>query len=59
MSITYRELMKRLQALPPERLDDTATIFLLDTDEFHPVHDTEIASDKQDVLDPGHFFLLV
>ena len=57
---TYRELLQQLQTLPPERLDDTATVYVTGVDEFYPVMKTEVAtSSDNDVLDEGHFFLVI
>ena len=37
MSLTYRELIENLKALPDARLDDTVTVFVSGTNEFYPL----------------------
>jgi hypothetical protein len=58
-AITYAKLLENLKKLPPERLQDTATVFVAEEDEYYAVMTTEISSDKQDVLDPGHLIMVV
>ena len=58
-SLTYAELLENLKAMPPERLADTATVYVSGVDEYYPVMTTEVASDKQDVLDAGHWVVVV
>jgi hypothetical protein len=58
-AITYAELLERLKKLPPKRLQDTATVFVATEDEYFAVMTTEISSEKQDVLDPGHLVMVV
>jgi hypothetical protein len=66
--MTYKELLEKLQQLPPERLNDDVTVwvntFLVTdywADEFVPV--AKLVENKQgslpdtDVLDYGHFVL--
>jgi len=58
--MTYRQLQEELQKLPPERLDDTVTIYDPDVDEFCGVAYTETANSiNNDVLDNGHFYLVL
>jgi len=63
MAITYRDLIENLQAMPPERLDDTVTVYVSGVDEFYSlVEDFPIVvaqPDSNDVLDPGHFYLVI
>lgn len=57
---TYRELLEELKSMPDDRLDDNVTVYIADMYEFYPiVAGLEVATDKQDVLDPGHRFLTV
>lgn len=51
--ITWRELRKRLQDMPDERLDDTATVYDVTADEYFGVEQFKIAEDDG-VLDEGH-----
>lgn len=56
--ITYRELLRYLNSMPKDRLDDTVTV-LVDT-EFYGVDAIEVADeDTVDALDAGHVFLTV
>lgn len=60
MNLTYRNLLKGLKAMTPEQLDQTATIFVKDSDEFFPVCQAKAAlAHETDVLDEGHFYLVI
>jgi hypothetical protein len=61
-NMTYKRLIEKLQLLPPERLNDTVTVWDAWTDEFTPV--CAVAENKEgseiidtDVLDYGHAVL--
>lgn len=56
--ITYAQLLEALQALPPERLQDTATVYAGGIDEFYPVQRLDI-SYGSDVVDDGHALMVV
>lgn len=58
-NITWGELLEKLNSLPPERLQDTATIHDSTEDEFHGVKDIGVSDDDNDVLDTGHLFLTI
>ena len=55
--MTYEKLIEMLKELPPERLQDTVTVYVCDDDEFYDVQWCDTATEKTDVLDPGHFYL--
>lgn len=60
-AMTYRKLLKFLNELPDERLDDTVSIYYGDTDEFLwprgiKVNYDELLEDREE-LDQGHAFL--
>lgn len=58
--MTYKDLLNVLNSLPPERLNDTVTVFDPYEDEFISVVHTEIATDENtDVLDVRHLFLVL
>jgi hypothetical protein len=58
--MNYKQLIEKLNTLPPERLEDTVTVYDETRDEFLPVVDSEIANpDTIDVLDEGHFYLII
>lgn len=58
--MTYRQLLQELQNLPEDRLNDTVTVHDPYEVEFIPVVHTNIASEiDNDVLDPGHLFLVL
>lgn len=60
---TYRELLAHLQTLAPEQLDQDVTVFVLSDGEFYPLLDGNsygVANPEvNDVLDPGHLYLIV
>lgn len=58
-ALTYAELLENLKAMPPERLNDTATVYVPGAGEFYPVMTTEVLDVSQDVLDPGHWVVVV
>jgi hypothetical protein len=60
--MTYKRLIEKLQLLPPERLNDTVTVWNVWTDEFTPVcgvNENKEGSKIFDtnVLDYGHVVL--
>lgn len=58
--MTYKELLEQLQNLPQERLEDTVTVHDPYQDEMIAVVHAETAEeDDCDVLDPGHFYLVL
>jgi len=58
--MTYHQLIEELKKIPADRLNDTVTVYDPDQDDFCGVNHTEIAEEKDnDVLDPGHFFLVL
>ena len=54
--MTYRELLKALQEMPEERLDDTATVFEPYEGEYVALIDVAEVRGS-DVLDDGHIVL--
>ena len=58
--MTYKELLEQLQQLPSGNLDDTVTVYDSYEDQMIAVVYTETAEeDDADVLDPGHFYLVL
>ncbi len=57
MPMTYRELLNKLQEIPEDRLDDTATVYVCGIDEFISVKTLQTVD--TDVLDPGHFVISI
>lgn len=55
MNATYRQLLKRLNELPDERLDDNISVYSAREEEYIPV--TSIYITETDVLDKGHLVL--
>ena len=60
--MTYKQLLEKLQTIPADRLDDTATVWNVWEDEFTPV--CALAENKEgsktldtNVLDYGHIVL--
>ena len=64
--LTYGQLLERLQTLTAEQLQQTVTVYNLDTDETFGMLDTDVVGQEhpqdirpeQDVLDRGHFYLI-
>jgi len=60
MGFSYRKLKDELNRLTDEQLDQDATIYDDDDKEFYPVEDHDLADETvQDVLDNGHYFLVI
>ena len=57
--MTYRELFEMLRNINPERLDDTVTVLEPHENEYIPVICAFESSENNDVLDPGHLFLVL
>jgi len=57
--MTYKELLEQLQSLTPEQLNQTVTIKDVFHDEFHGVEETAFTDETVDVLDEGHFYLML
>ena len=57
--MTYLQLLKRIQSLPPERQHDAVTVHTSHDDERYPVTDCGIADNEDDVLDTGHLYLKI
>lgn len=60
--MTYKQLLDKLNTIPPERLNDTVTVWDYWQNEFTPV--ANLVQNKEDskhldtdVLDYGHFVL--
>lgn len=58
--MTYKQLLEQLQQLSPERLEDTVTVHDPYEDGWIAVvHSRTAEEDDCDVLDPGHFYLVL
>ena len=57
--MTYKQLLEILQACPAEVLEQTATVYLSETDEYLAVVSHDITLETNDVLDDGHLILEV
>ena len=57
--MTYRQLRKKLQEMQESRLDDDATIWDKENDEYKPVRFVEETGEDCDVLDEGHLVIVV
>lgn len=59
-TLTYRQLIDILNAIPEDRKNDTATVRIeMGVNEFFPILKIGVAGFEQDVLDVGHFYLEV
>jgi hypothetical protein len=61
-SLTWNDILTLLEAMPPERLQDTATIYSCTLDEFFPVLASDVSTEEEPaggILDPGAVFLLI
>lgn len=54
--LTYRDLF---ESLSPEMMDQSISVYVADTDEFHPLRKIKILGPEQDVLDPGAIVLVI
>jgi len=52
---TYRELLAYLQNMPDERLDDTATVYLTESDEFLPIQTFNKQEGDDVIPDQNHY----
>lgn len=57
--MTYKQLLEILQACPEEVLEQTATVYIGQTDEYVAVVSHDITLETNDVLDDGHLILEV
>jgi len=57
--MTYAELLNQLYQMPKDRLEDTVTVYDPSQDDFCGVLTTNTSGDRNDVLDPGHLFLVL
>jgi hypothetical protein len=58
--MTYAQLIEALGTIPFDRLNDTVIVYEPYQDEFIPVITTgEVLAEKEDRLDPGHFYLVL
>lgn len=64
--LTYGQLLERLYELTPEQLQQTVTVYSMDSDETFGMLDTDVVGQEDpqdvrpegDVLDQGHFYLV-
>ncbi len=57
--MTYRDLLRKLNALDANRLDDTATVFLKKQNEYIAVESVKATGEVDGVLDEGHTIIIV
>ncbi len=55
--MTYKQLLEILQACPAEVLEQTATVYLGQTDEYLAIISHDITHEDNDVLLDGHLIL--
>ena len=56
-SMTYADLLKELQELSPEQLNQNVTLYSIAEDEFVPAYMTDMTDDEEQTLDPNHFVI--
>ena len=56
-SMTYADLLKELQELSPEQLNQKVTLYSIAEDEFVPAYMTDMTDEEEQVLDPNHFVI--
>jgi len=60
MALSYRRLMKQIQEMDEQHLDDDVTIYIIAHDEYYPAITTEaIDAETCDTLDNGHTVIVV
>lgn len=57
--MTYKQLLESLSTLPEEVLQQTATVYLGQTDEYIQVFGVSFTEEENDVLDENHLVLEV
>ena len=57
--MTHRELLKILEGMTEDELNQDVTAYLNAEDEFVPVTSVLVADDSQSVLDVGHVYFSV
>jgi hypothetical protein len=57
--MTYSELIKNLNKIPKDRLNDDALIFIQWDNEYLPISAIWESGSKNDVLDEGHTYLVI
>jgi hypothetical protein len=55
--MTYKQLLEILQDAPPAILEQTATVFLNENDEYILIDSICFTGDETNVLDEGHLVL--
>ena len=55
--LTWRQLRDQINQLAEDRLDDSATFYDPNVDEYYPVEKTAIVKET-DVLDAGHMIMV-
>lgn len=56
--MTYKELLDILLMAPGEHLQQTVTVWVPGVNEFYPISETIVTSEK-DVLDEDHLIMVV
>ena len=56
--MNYQQLLKQLQLLTPEQLQQTVTVHLQNEDEYFAIDSTDTTL-EDDVLDEGSFLLVL
>ena len=56
--MNYQQLLKQLQLLTPEQLQQTVTVHLQNEDEYFTIDSTDTTL-EDDVLDEGSFILVL
>ena len=58
--MTYQDLLDRIQQLPPDRLQDTVTVYDPYEDEYIAVIGTDVCDEADnDVIDHNHLYLIL
>lgn len=58
VNLTWQELIEKLNKIPTEKRNQTATIYLTNSDEFMPIAPiVRETTEKEDTLDAGHFYI--
>jgi hypothetical protein len=58
--MTYQDLLDRIQQLPPDRLQDTVTVYDPYEDEYIAAIGTDVCDEADnDVIDHNHLYLIL
>jgi hypothetical protein len=58
MNLTYGQIAEKISKLTVEELNQTATVYVKDADEYYPISSMKATGDVCNVLDEGHIIFI-